>query len=200
MSLTTYNELQSSIADWLNRTDLTSQIKDFIAITESRMYRELKCPLNEKISNLSLNVNSEALIPNDLIEAKDVFYKDIPLQRVSLGELYRYVDQSGTPTVYARKGGNYVFYPSKTSVALGDLQVNYYYEIPALSDSVQVNLLFQYSPELFLYGALREAATFLGQDPSVWDARYSEAMSLLMRHTRESETAGSTPIMESGYN
>jgi hypothetical protein len=42
MSLTTYSELQSSIADWLNRTDLTSQIKDFITIAESRLDRELK--------------------------------------------------------------------------------------------------------------------------------------------------------------
>tara|TARA_R110000782_G_scaffold169337_1_gene261239 strand:- start:100 stop:702 length:603 start_codon:yes stop_codon:yes gene_type:complete len=200
MSLTTYNELQSSIADWTNRTDLTSQIKDFIAITESRMYRELKCPLNEKIVNLFLGADSEASIPNDLIEIKDIFYKELPLQRVSLGELYKYVDQSGTPTVYARKGGKLVFFPSKTEVTAGDLQINYYYQMPSLSDSVAVNLIFQYAPELFLYGALREAATFLGQDPSVWDARYSEAMQLLMRHTRESETAGSTPIMESGYN
>ena len=33
MALTTYSELKTSIADWLNRSDLTTQIADFIALT-----------------------------------------------------------------------------------------------------------------------------------------------------------------------
>ncbi len=199
MSLSTYAELQSSVADWLNRTDLTNQIKDFIKITESRLSRELKCPLNEKIGNLSLDANGEATIPSDYIEAKDIFYKDLPLQRITLGELYNYKDKTGTPTVFARKGGKFVLFPTKTSVEAGDLQINYYYEVPELSDSNTTNVVFSYSPELYLYGALREAATFLGQDPSIWDARYAESFALLMRHTREAETSGSTAIVESGY-
>ena len=35
MALTTFSGLKSSIADWLNRSDLTNQIADFIALTEA---------------------------------------------------------------------------------------------------------------------------------------------------------------------
>ena len=32
MALTTYTELKASVADWLNRTDLTNVIPDFISL------------------------------------------------------------------------------------------------------------------------------------------------------------------------
>ena len=37
MALTTYTELKAAIADWLNRSDLTSQIPDFITLAEAEM-------------------------------------------------------------------------------------------------------------------------------------------------------------------
>jgi len=37
MALTTYTELKSSLADWLNRSDLTSVIPDFISLAEAQM-------------------------------------------------------------------------------------------------------------------------------------------------------------------
>jgi hypothetical protein len=35
MAISTYSELQASIADWLNRTDLAAAFKDFIALAEA---------------------------------------------------------------------------------------------------------------------------------------------------------------------
>jgi len=37
MALSTYTELQASVANWLNRVDLTSDIVDFIALAEAKM-------------------------------------------------------------------------------------------------------------------------------------------------------------------
>ena len=34
MAITTYSELKTSIANWLNRDDLTTQIPDFISLAE----------------------------------------------------------------------------------------------------------------------------------------------------------------------
>src|ERR1041385_5455227 len=39
MSLDTYTNLQSSIAGWLNRMDLTDRIPDFITLAEAQMTR-----------------------------------------------------------------------------------------------------------------------------------------------------------------
>ena len=42
MALTTFSGLKSSIADWLNRSDLTTQIADFIALTEADFNAKLR--------------------------------------------------------------------------------------------------------------------------------------------------------------
>ena len=42
MALTTFSGLKSSIADWLNRSDLTNQIADFIALTEADFNAKVK--------------------------------------------------------------------------------------------------------------------------------------------------------------
>jgi hypothetical protein len=42
MALTTYAELKTSIADFLNRDDLTSAIPDFITLAEADMQRRVK--------------------------------------------------------------------------------------------------------------------------------------------------------------
>ena len=41
MSLDTYSNLQTSIANFLARDDLTTNIPDFISLAEARMSREL---------------------------------------------------------------------------------------------------------------------------------------------------------------
>ena len=38
MAITTYSELQSAIADWLNRSDLTSVITSFISLGEAQYH------------------------------------------------------------------------------------------------------------------------------------------------------------------
>ena len=42
MALTTYTELKASIADFLNRDDLTTVIPDFITLAESQINRDVR--------------------------------------------------------------------------------------------------------------------------------------------------------------
>ena len=42
MALTNYSELKSSIADFLNRDDLTSVIPTFISLAEAQFARDLR--------------------------------------------------------------------------------------------------------------------------------------------------------------
>jgi hypothetical protein len=42
MAINTYASLKTTIANYLNRSDLTSYIGDFISLTESRLNRELR--------------------------------------------------------------------------------------------------------------------------------------------------------------
>ena len=42
MAINTYATLQSSISDWLNRSDLTSAIESFISLAEAQMNRTIR--------------------------------------------------------------------------------------------------------------------------------------------------------------
>ena len=75
----------------------------------------------------------------------------------------------------------------------------YYYDVGRLSATATTNVMLSTAPELYLYGALVEASNFLGSDGSRWEAGYQQAFARLIKHARDSEFAGSTPQVNSGY-
>ena len=42
MAISNYSELKAAIADWLDRSDLTDSIPDFITLAETRHRRDFK--------------------------------------------------------------------------------------------------------------------------------------------------------------
>jgi hypothetical protein len=198
MSLTTYAELKSSVANWLNRTDLTAEIPDFIKLAESRIAHEVRLPTIEKTASMTLNSQGAIAIPADFLELIDVFYNDKPLDRISLTQLRGLASRSGLPVCFARDGKEIVFFPTP-STQTDTLVVKYYYQVPDLSDSAPSNDLFATAPELYLFGALSEAATFLGADNSRWEQSYQTAFNRAVAHSRAADVAGSSPQIQSGY-
>ena len=67
MALSTYDELKASIADFLNRDDLTSVIPDFIKLAETGMNREVRHWRMEKRATAQLDSQYTAL-PSDFLE------------------------------------------------------------------------------------------------------------------------------------
>ena len=67
MAISTYAELQTAIANFLARSDLTSQIPDFITLAEARMSRELETRSQEKRAQASTSASDEFIsLPTDL--------------------------------------------------------------------------------------------------------------------------------------
>ena len=54
MAITTYSELKTAVANSLARTDLTTQIPDFISLAEARLSRELETRSQEKRAQATL--------------------------------------------------------------------------------------------------------------------------------------------------
>ena len=50
----TWTELKASVAEWLNRSDLTSKIPEFIALAERKFNRIIVTPERETIATASL--------------------------------------------------------------------------------------------------------------------------------------------------
>ena len=56
MAVSTYTELKASIANWLNRSDLTDEIADdFIKLTESDFNAKLRIRQMEQIDTITID-------------------------------------------------------------------------------------------------------------------------------------------------
>ena len=54
MAIGTYAELQTAVANWLDRGDLTARIPEFIDLTEARMNRVLRLQLMVNVDTTTL--------------------------------------------------------------------------------------------------------------------------------------------------
>ena len=200
MSLSTYDNLKTSVADWLNRTDLDNVIPDMIELAENRIFHELRAPVNEKTILLTVNSEGYATLPSDFLEVRDVFWNYEPLSRITLTQLHSYVDRAGAnPEHFARETYRLRFFPIPTVTASDQMRMIYYFDPGRLTSSATSNVVFAAMPELYLYGALTEAATYLGSDGSGYERAYQTAFGRIMQHAAVAENAGATATVQMGY-
>lgn len=69
MAITTYSELQTAVASWLHRSDLTSQIPDFIALAEDDLNSQLRLRMMEVDETLTLTTSANTVaLPSRYLE------------------------------------------------------------------------------------------------------------------------------------
>ena len=197
MAITTYAELKSSIANWLNRDDLTSVIPDFISLTEAGINRDLRH--YKMVNRVDATLDSRYVqMPADWLETvrfgitSGTTYR---LELVSRDDMLEYrqntSDIAGIPKFYANIGDTIEVFP--TPAAEYQMQLQYYAKTPALSDSNTTNWLLTDAPDIYLYGALVQAAPYLNDDArtQTWAALYSAAMQSMQKASDDTRFAGS---------
>ena len=197
MALTTYDELKTSIADFLNRDDLTSVIPDFITMAEAEMHRRIRHWRQEKRSTAELDTQYSA-IPADFLEVISFHissgdYRSLEL--ISRSEMqdrrYRSGDASGKPAFYAITAGEIEVYPTPDGTYTAELY--YYSRIPALSASNASNWVLEYFPDAYLYGSLVHSAPYLKDDPRLqtWAALSKNVIDGINIESESSKFGGS---------
>lgn len=205
MSITTYSELKTAVADWLNRDDISdARLSDFVSFAENRIFHELRIPTMERVVLLDTDSDGKAFIPADFLEAKDVFFNGSPLDRISLTDLMARGSASGTPYTFARENGYLTFWPNPgDTTGTGDeLRMIYYAEPDRLSATVADNSVFLLAPDLYLYGALVAAGVYVAvpqEKIALWQQSFDDLMQRLIGHARQAEVSGSTMTIKSGY-
>lgn len=193
MALSNYSELKASVASWLNREDLTSQVPDFIALAEARFNRDLR--LNAMLKRDTTTATSDYVaLPDDWLEhvsicvINDGTVSD-PLEYKTNEEFNRLRLQNltGTFRYYTIQDSNIVLLPAMSSGSV-DLEIFYYAKIPALSDSATTNWLLTKAPDLYLYASLLGAEMYLQNDERLplWA---SASQTIIDSLTAESERA-----------
>lgn len=180
MSLATYADLQTSVANFLHRADLSGVIPDLISLAEVRINGDLDARLQDTKTTLTC-VASQAYIaaPTDVISIRHLSVDVTPIVTLD----YLTPDQfetsypwgnSGQPQVYSIIGSNIYLAPTPDSAYT--LDIVYKAKVPVISSGT--NWLLTSYPNVYLYGALCEAAPYIKDDARVqlWEAKYQEAI------------------------
>lgn len=188
--ISSYSTLQTKVAEYLARDDLTDYIPDFIQYAENKLYRTLNLRNEETALSVAISAGVAA-VPSDFKALKFAYYDQTPVQLlkwVPVEELYRdYPDRSSAevPLVISREGSNFVFGP----VADGGTLKGVYY---AKQDPLRTTSPSWYAtnaPEVLLYGALLEAAPFIRDDERlvVWQQLFQNGVDSLIEEQNNAE-------------
>lgn len=184
MALNSYTNLKAAIADWLNRSDLTTVIDDFIDAAEARFKRD--AALWEEVkTTLSVSADSVAL-PDGFREPMDLYHDGGtyygPIKIVNVAQIAEQRDNAGGGTgvprfaAYVQDGGAVIFAPSPDTTYT--LTIRFKRAIDALGASQATNWILTNHPDIYLYGALVESAPYLKDDAraAMWEARLKGAI------------------------
>ncbi len=192
MSLATFDDLKSSIANHLGRTDLVAFIPDFISLAEARHKRDIR--IKEMLTRASITVDArQVALPTGFLEAKTLRLLTSPItmpKSVGIHELNRVRQEStGKPSYYSISS-EIEFDVSPDSAYSGE--IIYYKAETALSDENTTNNLLAYAPDAYLYASLTASAPFLMDDAriTIWNELYKQAAGGLSQTNKQGANVG----------
>ena len=167
----TYDEIKTKVAEYLNRTDLTSQMYMFIDLTESDINKVIKhqdlikranavaetqytqLPSDwSRVINVELNTSDHTTLLQQSTESLD-------LKRTSIDNV------SGRPEYFAITDNAIELCPTPDTNY--ELQLTYYANIQELSSTNTTNVVSDKFPDVYIYGCCKHASVFLMEDERV---------------------------------
>jgi len=193
----TYATLVTTLANWLNRDDLsTTEIPEAISLAERRFQRELFIPEQETTTTITATVEVVSL-PSDFLRATDVHLSTDPkvvLEPVPLSDLRnRYsTSESGRPQNYAIRGESMVLGPVPDTTYT--INLAYVGKFTALGTANTTSALLTDHPDVYVHGALAELHLLLAdeQRSMVHNRKYEEIAASINRHTVKRRNGGPT--------
>jgi hypothetical protein len=196
MAFTSYSDLQTTIASYLARSDLTSQIVDFISLGEARLARELRTRKMLVVARADTVAGTETVgLPSDFLEMRDVHLRTNPASPVKYLSPNTFfatarTTDSGKPLNYTILASEAQFAPIPDTEY--SVQMLYYAKPSVLSDTNTSNIFLANYPDALLYAALGEAEPYLMNDAriQVWSSLYDRAISTISVADQSSEYGG----------
>ena len=199
MAISNYSNLQTTIADFLNRDDLTAAIPTFIQLGEAQMNRDIRhWEMEARSSGQQSQGDQYMQLPADWLETIRIHLTSQGTNALELASLAAIADkraavddQAGRPRFYAHVRGEFELFPTPDEDT--DFELLYYQKIPALSVSNTTNWLLEYSPDIYLYASLAHSAPYLAEDAriAVWAQMYAAAVSQLNAQSERVKNSGS---------
>ena len=219
MAINTYATLQTAVANWLDRSDLTDRIPEFIDLAEARLNRVLRLQLMVNVDTTTLGSAATLVagtrdyaLPSGYLQMIDFALTTDPITPLSyitpenMNRMWA-GSQLGIPEAYTIFSNNSSGTPVPT-VKLGPspagtytYSMMFYKKISALSTDNTTEAMLTDNPDIYLYGALMEAEPFLMNDARVqlWATAFQESVRALQEQDNKDRHSGSAMrVMNTG--
>jgi hypothetical protein len=178
MALANYSDLQTAVTNWLDRSDLSSRIPEFIALAEDTINKRLRIRGMECRATATISSEYSAL-PTGFLEMRNFQLNTSPKQTLRF-VTPEYIDTfwtgstTGKPVVYTFIGQEIQVAPSPDGSYTAEM--DYYEKWDIATDTT--NWLLTNAPSVYLYGSLLQAEPFLKNDKriQVWEQRFEKAL------------------------
>lgn len=183
MAITTYAELQTAVASFSHRDDLTAIMPDLVRLAEDVIYGDLDSRQQDTQSTLSTVADIETVaLPTDFMQFRSltnstsVRHETLTyLTPTQYAQEFQY-DYTGAPRAYTVVGNNIKLQPIPDDVY--SLTAVYEAKITNLSDSNTTNWLLTNYPSAYLYATLMQVASYIkdAESQQRWTAMYGEVI------------------------
>ena len=198
MAIGTFAQLKTAAANWLDRSDLTDRIPEFIALAEARFNRELRTRDMETVSTAISTVagTREYSLPTGFVQMKEFHLSTDPLTPLAyitpemMTRLWAGSAQA-KPQVFTIIADNVRLGPAPDAVYTTSML--YYKTFTALSDQATTNDMLTNNPDVYLYGTLLEAEPFIMNDQriQVWLGAFDRAVASIQNQDNKDRHSGS---------
>jgi hypothetical protein len=169
MTISTFADLKSQVATFLNRSNLTSQIPYYVQLAETRIAYGSKEPPFETAplrvrameTRAYATFNAQSIqLPTGYLQQRRLYLAATPNGKLN----YETPDSfwtdartgtSGQPVIYTVEGEAFYLAPTPDTSYTGNIL--YYKKFTALSADADTNWILANAPNVYLYGTLLEA-------------------------------------------
>ena len=179
MTISTFGQLKTAVANWLNRADLTAQVETFVALAEDNIRQDVRVRAMEQETT---GTGGTVRAPDGLMEARMVLLDDTVQDYVTPNE-WAAEDNTNQYTIL---DGRFRFQKS------GAYVIRYWEELDPLSADGDTNWLLTNAPDVYLWASVEQGAIFVRDEQvaAIARAQYEQAVQRLNRTEHKTQFGG----------
>lgn len=197
MPFDTYATLQTTVIDWLHRDNLAAKVPDFIALAEAAINRKLNIAPKEVDVPLAMTPGSRYVTYPTSMSEPIALWDETSQPRSQMTPMLPETlpvnnSVSGRPKYWAIDGARLAFErPADSAYSL----TFRYVQDTNLSNANPTNAVLTRAPDLYLYGALAQAAPYMRDDARIgfWKSEFARLLSEV--HADASRAKAIAPLM-----
>lgn len=193
-----YGDLKTHFNNLLNRSDITTSLTTtFINQGLSRIQRQLRTPVQEKVNTYTISAQTPFVtLPQDFLEIISLYFDDTEISRIPMSR-FRPLNKNtyaGTPHNFTRQQEKLFLYPQPSS---GEVVLYYYSEFTPFTLDTDENALSKIAPDLIIYSALTYASDYyLDERAAQFEQKFVGFLTELQEQANDQEVNGGTQVIQ----